>query len=729
MVGENKTLPLHTCQIEPNLWLNRGHAVLYSCALLALFYHRLRSLLFQFTTFFALFLHLSLFVSDLVFAFMWAVTQAFHMRRVHRQTFPENLSTVLETKDMPKIDVFVCTADPHKEPPMSVVNTVLSVMAFDYPGEKVCVYVSDDGGSQLTLFAFVEMEKFARHWLPFCREMGMRKRSPEAYFASSEAHPHSDKIKMMYECMKERVEHVMEMGRVTDDLIHDEDEPQIFTKWTSDFTRSNHPTVIQVLLNSQKDVDVMGQAMPSLIYLSREKRPGVHHHFKAGALNTLTRVSAAMTNAPIILTLDCDMNSNDPQAPRQALCHLSDPEAHPNLAFVQFPQYFRGIDRNDIYGCEWKGLFQIYPVGMDGLRGPNHVGTGCFFRRRALHKEDNVSSLNLSDQSIRDELNLERAHNRASCTYENDTEWGVTMGFRYGSVVEDYYTGYRLHCEGWVSIFCDPQPPAFMGDAPFNLNDTLSQTMRWSVGLLEVAFSKYCTIIFGVKKMNLLMGMCYSHYAFWPIWSIPMITYAFLPQLALLNGTSLFPKASEKWMYLYAYLFISAFIQDLISFLRANGTLGRWYNNQRMWMIRGVTCFPFGFFQFFLQKIGVSSSGFNVTSKVSNDEQSKRYARGIFDFGVVSPFFVSLSMVALINFAAFWIGLMRVLEDGYLNSMFVQLFLSGYVMVNCWPVYEAMVLRNDSGILPRYVKKVSVILSMGMFTVAYFAFGMQGISY
>ncbi|KAK1325317.1 hypothetical protein QJS10_CPA01g01877 [Acorus calamus] len=53
-------------------------------------------------------------------------------------------------------------------------------------------------------------------------------------------------IGMMYECMKERVEHVMEMGCVTDDMIHDEHKLQIFTKWTSDFTRSNHLTVIQI---------------------------------------------------------------------------------------------------------------------------------------------------------------------------------------------------------------------------------------------------------------------------------------------------------------------------------------------------------------------------------------------------------------------------------------------------------------------------------------------------
>ncbi|XP_034711753.1 cellulose synthase-like protein G2 [Vitis riparia] len=88
--------------------------------------------------------------------------------------------------------------------------------------------------------------------------------------------------------------------------------------------------------------------MPDLVYVSREKRPGSPHHFKAGALNVLIRVSATMTNAPVVLTLDSDMHSNDPQTPLRALCYLLDPDMDPNLGFVQFPQTFHGINKNDI---------------------------------------------------------------------------------------------------------------------------------------------------------------------------------------------------------------------------------------------------------------------------------------------------------------------------------------------------------------------------------------------
>lgn len=65
---------------------------------------------------------------------------------------------------------------------MNVVNTALSLLAYDYPSEKVSVYVSDDGGSNLTLFAFFEAAKFAKVWVPFCRENEVDDRCPEAFF-------------------------------------------------------------------------------------------------------------------------------------------------------------------------------------------------------------------------------------------------------------------------------------------------------------------------------------------------------------------------------------------------------------------------------------------------------------------------------------------------------------------------------------------------------------------
>ena len=129
---------------------------------------------------------------------MWAATQSCRLNSIYRKEFPENLKRVVKESDFPALDVFICTADPYKEPPMGVVNTALSVLAYDYPTEKISVYVSDDGGSQLTLFAFMEAAKFASHWLPFCRKNNIVEQNPEAYFASNNSWPsEAEKIKVI----------------------------------------------------------------------------------------------------------------------------------------------------------------------------------------------------------------------------------------------------------------------------------------------------------------------------------------------------------------------------------------------------------------------------------------------------------------------------------------------------------------------------------------------------
>lgn len=139
-----------------------------------------------------------------------------------------------------------------------------------------------------------------------------------------------------------------------------------------------------------------------------------------------------MTNAPVILFLDCDMYSNDPQTPLCALCYLLDPSMDPRLAYVQFPQSFHGINKNDIYGGEARHVFQIRPQGMDGLRGTVHVGTGGFFRRKALYGAPSETTELMQDhlvgKSIKSPEVLASAHHVAGCDFETQTPWGNKVG-------------------------------------------------------------------------------------------------------------------------------------------------------------------------------------------------------------------------------------------------------------------------------------------------------------
>lgn len=176
---------LHTHTILPRAYFNRVFATIYMFAILSLLYRHALTLLHYSRSYSSSFLSLIMLLADIVLAFMWMTLKSFRMRPIIRQVYPENLEKIIARKDYPAIDIFICTADPFKEPPMNVVNTALSVMAYDYPPQKLSIYVSDDGGSELTLFAFMEAAKFARLWLPFCRKYNVMETCPDVYFRSS----------------------------------------------------------------------------------------------------------------------------------------------------------------------------------------------------------------------------------------------------------------------------------------------------------------------------------------------------------------------------------------------------------------------------------------------------------------------------------------------------------------------------------------------------------------
>uniref|UniRef100_A0A6N2N3R1 Cellulose synthase n=1 Tax=Salix viminalis TaxID=40686 RepID=A0A6N2N3R1_SALVM len=173
---------------------------LHFTALVALFYYRLSSILLPKPK--PSLPYLLVFASEMLLSIIWLFDQAYTWRPVSRTTFPERLP---EDEELPGIDVFICTADHKKEPPLEVMNTVLSAMALDYPSDKLSVYLSDDGGASVTLLGMREAWLFARSWLPFCRRFGLKTRCPEIIQMVPSFSKEKEKIKGKYELFKERV--------------------------------------------------------------------------------------------------------------------------------------------------------------------------------------------------------------------------------------------------------------------------------------------------------------------------------------------------------------------------------------------------------------------------------------------------------------------------------------------------------------------------------------------
>ncbi|XP_060972852.1 cellulose synthase-like protein E6 [Cannabis sativa] len=314
---------------------------------------------------------IGLFLSEFWFTLYWLVTLVVRWNPVYRHTFKDRLIHKYGEKDLPGVDIFVCTADPKAEPPLMVVNTVLSVMAYDYPPHKLSVYLSDDGASELTFYALLEASEFSKKWLPFCNKFKIEPRSLEAYLTNNEAsqplddhHGQWTSIKRLYEDMKTRIKSATKVGKISEMLRRTH---KGFLEWDS-VSRHYHLPVLLSMEHGRdpKAVDIDGHALPTLVYLAREKRPQYHHNFKVGAMNSLIRVSAQISNALIILNVDCDMYSNYLESVRDAMYFFLDKEKGHEIAYVQFPQAFENLTENDIYSSSLRLTMEVnLPIARD----------------------------------------------------------------------------------------------------------------------------------------------------------------------------------------------------------------------------------------------------------------------------------------------------------------------------------------------------------------------------
>ncbi|XP_042507917.1 cellulose synthase-like protein D4 [Macadamia integrifolia] len=390
-------------------------------------------------------------VCEVWFAFSWILDQIPKLCPVNRSVDLAVLrdkfdmptpSNPTGRSDLPGLDMFVSTADPEKEPPLVTANTILSILAVDYPVEKLACYISDDGGALLTFEAMAEACSFADLWVPFCRKHDIEPRNPDSYFAikgdPTKNKRRSDfvkdrrRIKREYDEFKVRVNGLPDSIRRRSDAFNAREEMKMLkhmresggdplepvkiqkatwmadgTHWpgtwaasSRDHAKGDHAGILQVMLKPPSSDPLMGCAeekiidftdvdirLPMFVYMSREKRPGYDHNKKAGAMNALVRASAVLSNGSFILNLDCDHYIYNCKAIREGLCFMMD-RGGEDICYIQFPQRFEGIDPSDRYANNNTVFFDGNMRALDGLQGPFYVGTGCMFRRFALYGFD-----------------------------------------------------------------------------------------------------------------------------------------------------------------------------------------------------------------------------------------------------------------------------------------------------------------------------------------------------
>ncbi|XP_021765961.1 cellulose synthase-like protein G2 [Chenopodium quinoa] len=737
-MANSQNHPLHHCHVyKLRAILNRTYIIFHIIALIAIFYYR--------TAFFVnkngvpMLPWIVIFSTEVMFSFMWILRQPFYWRPVTRTVFPEKLP---KDEELPGLDVFICTTDHNREPTFKVMNTVVSAMCLDYPSESLSVYLSDDGGASVTLNGMKEAWVFATWWLPFCKRYNIKQICPQAYFEDSQEVSQSREfiedrniIKDKYESFKQRV-----------------------VNWKDKYAKGNsfdHPALIQVINENilEDDAATINQEsipMPPLVYLAREKRPTHPHHFKAGALNSLLRVSSTFSNSPYILVLDCDMYCNDPISARQAMCFHLDPKSSSSLGWVQYPQKFHNISHSDIYDSQMRVAWPVLWSGMDGLQGPTLSGSNFYIKRKALFGADidvnhgnDIKELKetfgpsneflkslvksckpnaIKEEQISSDY-LQEAQSLASCTYEESTQWGKKIGFNYESVVEDVMTSFILQSKGWRSVYLNPSRPQFLGSATTNLDQALIQLSRWTAGLLQLGLSNYCPLFYSTSRMHIFQQMLYSSISFLSLEFLPVSCFAIVPPTCFFYGIPLYPKVSDPFFVAFSYVFISSQLKHLYEVIcLSGGSISSWFNEQRISIIKDVTCYAYGTLECVMAKLGIREASFIPTNKVEDDDTTKWYQIGKYDFRTSYMFLVPIVTVVTLNLFCFVGGLARVIFDQSWDALFAQVFFSSYVLIMSFPVIEGMLLRMDNASVPISATLISTSLSSIVLSLGYFIF-------
>ncbi|KAJ8541419.1 hypothetical protein K7X08_002235 [Anisodus acutangulus] len=607
-------------------------------------------------------------ICEIWFAVSWILDQFPKWLPIERETYLDRLSLRYEKEGKPSqfsaVDIFASTVDPLKEPPLVNANTVLSILAVDYPVDKVSCYVSDDGAAMLTFEALSETAEFAKKWIPFYKKFNIEPRAPESYFSQNMDYLQGKvltsfikerrAIKRDYEEFKVRVNALVAKAQ----KIPEEGwTMQDGTPWPGNNVR-DHPGMIQVILGQNGGLDTDGNELPPLVYVSREKRPRFNHHKKAGAMNSLVRVSAVLTNAPYLLNLDCDHYINNSKAIREAICFLMDPSLGKRVCYVQFPQRFDGIDRNDRYANRNTVFFDINMKGLDGIQGPIYVGTGCVFRCQALYGLDAPKQKKAPSRicnfwlkwccckscCFRRKKKNKKPNSEVKPLRNDEDSLELVIGWIYGSVTEDILTGFKMHCHGWRSIYCMPKRPAFKGSAPINLSDRLHQVLRWALGSIEFFF-----------------------------------------QQAL---SSLLDNAASLW---FLSLFICIFATSILEMTRSGVAIDEWWRNEQFWVIGGVSAHLFAVFQGLLKVLTGVDTNFTVTSKSGDEQFSELYA-----FKWIT-LLVPPTTLLLLNIIGVVAGISYAINNGYdsWGPLFGKLFFAFWVIIHLYPFLKGLLGRKN----------------------------------
>lgn len=243
--------------------------------------------------------------------------------------------------------------------------------------------------------------------------------------------------------------------------------------------------------------DFMNGSFPMFRYHRRMLLQG---HAKAGNINdilfasddpTVNYLDHLLYEGDYVLVLDCDMVPEPDILLRLLPLFWDGSRLDERCAFVQSPQAFYNIRGYDWLGQHYFFFYQVVQKAYSGFSlGVPCCGTNVVFDRKKLMD---------------------------------------IGGFQYGSVTEDFNTSLLMHSQGLVSRYYTGRTAC--GMSPLSLVEFYHQRKRWSIGGLQIVFSRQ----YGsrVRRLPLVYQWVYTFSGVSPLVSVFLLVLMMGPLLDL----------------------------------------------------------------------------------------------------------------------------------------------------------------------------------------------------
>ncbi|KAK7852353.1 cellulose synthase a catalytic subunit 8 [udp-forming] [Quercus suber] len=366
-----------------------------------------------------------------------------------------------------------------KEPPLITANTVLSVLAMDYPVDKVCCYLSDDGASVLSFESLVETADFARKEIMKSLEC-----APEEGWTMQDGRPWSG---------------------------NDSNDRTGMIQVRVSAVLTNAPYILK--LDCDHYVNYARQFVRRLIDMPTAKQ------FSLMLMKGLDGIQG-----PIYVGTGCVFN-------RQALYGYGPPSL-PGLPTASPP--YRSWFGKRFSKEPSKDPSEVYRDAKQ-----EELDAGIFnLKEIEIFIEFTLKENEGVPESADPSTLIKEAIHVIPYGYEQKTSWGREIGWIYGLATEDILTGFKMHCREWRSIYYMPLRPAFKGSVPLNLSDRLHQVLWWALGSVEIFLSRHCPLWYGYAagRLKWLQRLAYINTIVYPFTSFPLVVYCSIPAICLLSG-------------------------------------------------------------------------------------------------------------------------------------------------------------------------------------------------